>query len=274
MFRFTIFHSPVSLYRVSRKRGSLQILFAETIIFKNGRIEKGKITDQNAQQIQFESKDGTKHTVSKNEIIKVIYHEVSLKEAEKIREEEERKIREEENRKKDLAEEESLRRKRDQETQKADEESKNRNKTNDQRKFDSRKEAILKSALLPGWGQYSNSRKTSGAAFFLGFLASAFYSFYHSRESQNLERDYNYLSSRILTAYPNQSTVLVFQIDADNARQRLDRSANRFNNGMTILLGVYVLNLVDVAFFQPKENQSLSLILRGETWGVNYVYRF
>nr|WP_246834147.1 hypothetical protein [Leptospira bourretii] len=86
---------------------TLPLFAVNTVILKNGKTLKGKVTDQNERGLTVQTAEGSQ-TVSKSQILKVIYKDVSEQEAEKIRIAEEKKLREKEEKEKAKLEKERL----------------------------------------------------------------------------------------------------------------------------------------------------------------------
>lgn len=63
---------------------SFPLLAVNTVILKNGKTLKGKVTDQNERGLTVQTTEGAQ-TITKSQILKVIYKDVSDQEAEKIR---------------------------------------------------------------------------------------------------------------------------------------------------------------------------------------------
>jgi hypothetical protein len=67
---------------------------AENILLKKGGSIQGKIVEQNQKQIKIKKEDGSIATISKNQILKVIYRDKITKiEEEKLRKAEEAKLK-------------------------------------------------------------------------------------------------------------------------------------------------------------------------------------
>lgn len=79
---------------------SFPLLAVNTVILKNGKTIKGKVTDQNEKGLTVQTSEGTQ-TFPKSQILKVVYKDVSAEEADKIRLAEEKKLREKEEKEKD-----------------------------------------------------------------------------------------------------------------------------------------------------------------------------
>lgn len=182
------------------------IISENTVILKNGKNLKGKVTAQDDKNLTVKLTDGGVQSVPKSQILKVIYKDLSEQEAEKIRFAEEKKLKEKEDREKAKQERERLiaeekeKKRAAEEAKKAEELAKKeaeKRKIEDQknaqseeewlktRKLEASPEAVScggkysmvwRSALLPGWGQYCGGRQTSAFVYgglFFGSLAYA-----------------------------------------------------------------------------------------------------
>jgi hypothetical protein len=241
-----------------------QTLFAENILLKNGRNVKAKVIEQSVQGITIRKEDGSTETIQKSQILKVIYHEASAEELEKIRRVEQQKIDEqhklEEQRK--LADEQRLEEQRKLEEQKKDEELKKtalteKKKILPQVPKDSGKHFsyLWRSALVPGWGQYNKNQKIKSSFFFFGTIIAAatlftYDSKYHSAQSNLKSQESIFLFST--GGVPD----LILYNQIQNSRQELDSNGKIAQNASIALLTIYLFNLADAYFWKPKETQT------------------
>ncbi|TGL53607.1 hypothetical protein EHQ59_08440 [Leptospira kemamanensis] len=181
------------------------ILAVNTVILKNGKTIKGKVTDQNEKGLTVQTSEGSQ-TISKSQILKVVYKDVSEQEAEKIRIAEEKKLREKEEKEKAKLEKERLlaeakeQKRLEEEAKLAEKQRLEEEKSKEtQAEKDAKAEAewlasrqlgpspaatqcggrlalLWRSAVLPGWGQYCGGYKISAGTFSVLFLGSLFYS--------------------------------------------------------------------------------------------------
>lgn len=136
---------------------------AETVLLQEGGSYRGKVITQNQKTLTIQTKHG-KHVISKKEILKVIYKDVSEEEEEKVRNAEIQRLEEEKltkqrslELKKQQEEEERLRRERE-----AVEKNKPAPPPPPPPKKQpevSRVGALARSVVLPGWGQWASGRK-------------------------------------------------------------------------------------------------------------------
>ncbi|TGK95323.1 hypothetical protein EHQ30_01405 [Leptospira brenneri] len=183
---------------------SFPILAINTVILKNGKTLKGKVTDQNERGLTVQTAEGPQ-TISKSQILKVVYKDISEQEAEKVRIAEEKKLKEKEEKEKAKLEKERLiaeakeqkrleeEAKLSEQTRLADEKNK---ETLAEREAKAEAEwlanrklgpspavnqcggrlAILwRSAVLPGWGQLCGGYYVSAGTFSTLFLGTLIY---------------------------------------------------------------------------------------------------
>ncbi|TGL67432.1 cell envelope integrity protein TolA [Leptospira jelokensis] len=200
---------------------SLPLLAVNTVILKNGKTLKGKVTDQNEKGLTVQTSEGPQ-TISKSQILKVVYKDVSEKEAEKIRLAEEKKLREKEEKEKAKLEKERLiaeakEQKRLEEEAKLAEKQRLEDEKNKetQAEKDAKAEAewlatrqlgpspaakecggrlalIWRSAVLPGWGQFCGGQNVSAGVFSTLFFGSLLYTLGPLRtEEKNAKSHYD-----------------------------------------------------------------------------------
>ncbi|MBE7413549.1 MAG: DUF5683 domain-containing protein [Leptospiraceae bacterium] len=251
-------------------------LLSETILLRNGETLKGKILNQNYSKIFLETKDkdgtGEPKTieVSKADIQKVIYKDVDNDEIARLRKLEEDKLSDEEERKK--KEEEDLSAK-----QRAEEEERQRQADLERRrtlwesKQVTRFGSLGRSAILPGWGQYENDRKTTGLIYGALFFSSAFLLYNKNREYLNAKRDYEnygnpYSESQYYTNFYGASTATVSSTSLNDPvgaylyyntnssilqRQAVEKHYSEVKRLGYLVAGIYIINLLD-AFFRHE----------------------
>ncbi|XDD45594.1 cell envelope integrity protein TolA [Leptospira sp. WS39.C2] len=197
------------------------IFAINTVILKNGKTIKGKVTDQNEKGLSVQTNEGSQ-TIPKSQILKVIYKDVSEQEAEKIRIAEEKKIKDKEEKEKAKLEKERLiaeakEQKRLEEENKLAEKQRLEEEKNKESQADKEAKAeaewlatrqlgpspaatqcggrlaiIWRSAVLPGWGQYCGGQTTSAGTFSILFFGTLLYSLGPLRtEDKNAKSHYD-----------------------------------------------------------------------------------
>ena len=286
------------------------ILFAETIFLKNGQRLDGKIVGQSRTAVTIRV-GGATRVVQKADIRRISYdtnnnadelrrqrEEAARRRAEeaarkKAEEEAARKAAEDEAARKNAedeaarkaAEDEAARNAEAEAARKAQEESEAAYRAAGPHRFD----AFLRSMVLPGWGQYYQGR--TGAAFGLGgaFVAGLGASYYMdqryniARSAYEDKADTFFLTSPLVLSALGSSisspTTLaplgfVLATDTSNARRTMEDAGRWANNTRTLLVGLYLWNLVDVLVFHPTQEQSVGVTVGPQAVGVRYSMRF
>jgi hypothetical protein len=71
---------------------SISLHAQQTVLLKDGKTIKGNIVSQDAEGLSLESEDGKRVSISKKNLLKVIYRQIDESEQERIRKEEEEKL--------------------------------------------------------------------------------------------------------------------------------------------------------------------------------------
>ncbi|GBF51870.1 hypothetical protein LPTSP4_34080 [Leptospira ryugenii] len=262
-------------------------MFAENVLLKRGGTVKGKIIEQDQNKLKIQKEDGTVATISKSEILKVVYKEhITAAEEEKLRKAEEEKARlqqekerqkEEERQKKELAEKEKADKENADKKAKEDAEAKKKREAEEKLAQESRKNltrggAVWRSAVLPGWGQYRQGRKVVAFVYPTLIAVGLFFTYEENRYYLNAKRDYNNLDNpytetgyirAILGAGPVVSAVPADPLFAYTAneispfkgqRESVEKHYRQMQyiGGATALL--YAWNVLDAFLFHPKQS--------------------
>ncbi|TGL88539.1 hypothetical protein EHQ68_07810 [Leptospira congkakensis] len=200
---------------------SFPLLAVNTVILKNGKTLKGKVTDQNERGLTVQTPEGPQ-TISKSQILKVVYKDVSEQEAEKIRIAEEKKLKAKEEKEKAKLEKERLlaeakeQKRLEEEAKLAEQTRLLEEKTKEtEAEKEARAEAewlatrklgpspavsqcggrlaiLWRSAILPGWGQLCGGYYVSAGTFSTLFLGTLLYSLGPLRtEEKNAQSHYD-----------------------------------------------------------------------------------
>lgn len=255
---------------------------AETILLKKGGTLKGKVVSQDQNKIILKKDDGTQVSISKSEILKVVYKEnLTALEEEKLRkaEEEKERIRKEKEEAARLKQEEDdskLREKQNAEAlakkqaeEKALREAEEKRLAEERSKL-TRVGATWRSAVLPGWGQWKQGRKWQAILYPTLVVTGLFFTYDKHRMYLNAKRDYNNLEnpyteeslirSALLNASgtpqpalsPQESLVLSQLGPFPGQRESVERHYRE----MTYIAGatalVYLWNIFDAFWFHPK----------------------
>ncbi len=284
---------------------------AETIYLKNGLKIPGQIVGQDRESIRIKTLNGGVRRILKSQVRRVTYEPVAetrrreeaaqkrAEEAARRKEEEEQRKKEEEAARRAEEEakeaEEAAKNEENQEKRAEEEAARKEEEEREQREaaYESgepyRMEALLRSLILPGWGQYYQGR--SGAAFGIGgaFFASAAGMSYYDRIYASRRNDYEtsanqfFLTSPLFLSSagfsissPLQLAPLGFGIaqNTSAARVRMEDAARWSNNFRTLLVGLYVWNLADVLIFHPSADQEVGVSVRPGGAGMRYSFYF
>ncbi len=262
-------------------------LFSETVLLRNGESVKGKVIGQDYGKIVLETKEktetGEKKTIEirKATILKIVFKDIDEEEVARLRQMEEEKMKSPES-------EEELKRKEEAalaEKQKSEEEEKKRNEALAEKKREWEKNrvspfgALGRSALLPGWGQWENDRKITGAIYGVLFFTSAVALYNKNREYLNAKRDYENIGNPYSEAqyftnfYGASGTATLSQTNLTDPvtaylynnsnptllqREAVERHYNEVKKLSYLVAGIYLINLLD-AFFRYEEKPFLGM---------------
>lgn len=263
-------------------------LFADTVYMKNGKVYNGKIVGQSRKKIRIKI-GGTTRVFEKKTIKRVIYS----KSAEELKKNTEAKRKAEEERKRNEA-----RADRD----KKDAEEKRRLEAERLRKIKLEKQhkidialgptwhgALLRSLLVPGWGQYYQGRQSMayiiGGAFWATATASVYMdsqyqlsrATYEDNATQFLLTSPLFLSSFGVTIPDTSVFLLPGLMQTQNiidSRQKMEDNA-RYANFLRFAAGaLYIWNIADVILYHPSQNQSLHMRTRYDGLDFSYQTRY
>jgi hypothetical protein len=247
-------------------------LGANTIIFRNGEVVYGEVITQSRDKIIVRI-GSRKAEYSKKEILRILYQDIKetkvIKEAmkEAIREshdadsEADIKIHDFKDVMADVLREEKIRiEKEELEKQKA--EKRKQESADNAVKFRKWRESmtqVLKSSLVPGWGQYSADR-TYHAGFMLGShiaIGGALFSQYQNYTQSMNGYKTNLLLSRlaILSNQPDLN-IIASSMAADSHKKAMTE-ARTVNNISVALVILYIYNLTDAAVLSSAKELPL-----------------
>ncbi|MCE9501034.1 MAG: hypothetical protein K8R21_11145 [Leptospira sp.] len=250
-FRYILLLFGLSLLSLS--------LSAETILLKNGKIVKGSVIDQNSKEISVKLPDGKTQKYPKGQVLKVIYKEVDEKEARRIHDEEEKAIAA----KKKIEDDKKLAGDEKRSKEEADRKTKEAREAEARRTPLTRFGVAWRSAVLPGWGQWADKRKTPAIVFPALILLSGYKTYVMNQEYRNSVRDFNHLGSPYLRATPSSATLqdpinaYIYNRPFQLQRDTVDRHyrETRIFGALTLL--IYILNVADAAYFH-KDSEKVS----------------
>ncbi|WP_086005141.1 LA_0442/LA_0875 N-terminal domain-containing protein [Leptospira alstonii] len=267
---------------------------AETVLLHEGGSFRGKVITQNQKTITIQTKEG-KRVVSKREVLKVIYKDLSEEEEERIRNAEILRLEEEKLSKqrnleltKKQEEEERLRKER---------EAAEKNKplpppTPPPKKPEvSRVGAFARSAALPGWGQWAEGRKFAAVIYPTLFLVAGYAVYENNRKYMVAKREYeNYGNpyskdalalSSLGIANPDLPPVISDPLALhiynqefspyQDKREAVDKAYKNLQTSLGVLAGIYLVNLADAFIFGGQISSKVG-ISDGATKGLIFDY--
>ncbi|MBM9575525.1 hypothetical protein JWG45_00010 [Leptospira sp. 201903070] len=253
-------------------------LMGESIILKDGTILKGRVVSQNAQTVVIQTEDGKKQEFSKIRILKIVYKDVSQAEALKIQKEEEAKLAEKEQKKKEQEDkkkiEEELSKKNKEETEKqnkAEAEAKlaEANQKEKERLARIQQKGLApwsvawRSAVLPGWGQWTDERKKPAIVYSALFFSSLFLVYRQNQIYKNSVKDLNHINNPYETFIPPPTfsdpvALYIYSQPFEEQRDRVNENYHKLQLSITFAVLVYAVNIFDAYFFHPRFGKSVS----------------
>lgn len=118
---------------------------------------------------------------------------------------------------------------------------------------------VWRSAVLPGWGQMYAGEKTRGALYAPIMLGGWAYSYASIKRWQSARDQYNSLNltSLLFAATQKSPFAPLYFYNRATSQQRIANGQNTNIVSATALVGmVYLINLVDAAFFSRKSDPS------------------
>ncbi|TGN00224.1 LA_0442/LA_0875 N-terminal domain-containing protein [Leptospira dzoumogneensis] len=246
-------------------------IFPVTILLREGGKVKGDIITQNQHSVLLQTESG-KRKVDKDLILKILFQDINDDEEEKIRKEEEDKLAAD---KKELEDKEAAERHLEEEKQKEEDLKKQAAAEEEARRMEElRKQeakrplnALMRSAAVPGWGQYYTDRKFQSILFPTLFAMTAFVAYDKFRVYRTSVKEYGdlgnpYTRESLTLAAIGQAqaaaTPSLSPIDAYFANQssqvqlkrnEADKNFREYQGTLYVLGVIYLINLVDSYFF-------------------------
>jgi hypothetical protein len=241
-------------------------LSAEKIILKDGRTVEGKIISRTANEIQIQTSDGF-ITLIKNDIDKITDEDM-------VEEKNKKEISDEKDTMGDVLE--NFRKK-----GKAEEiQTEKSTALPPPVVYPDLGTAMLRSAIYPGFGQYSQDRYWQGAAFTAAFTGSLFWYTSNLFQSDLYRQKYRDQGTELRTvmlsgmAAPN-STVLLYQLTkVIKAKDEYRKTVHHLNDSAYLMLGIYFVNELDVYLFHPRPGISVGLHNYNDNLGLSLNFRF
>ncbi|MCG6166607.1 LA_0442/LA_0875 N-terminal domain-containing protein [Leptospira sanjuanensis] len=253
-------------------------LSGESIILKDGTVIKGKVSAQTAYNVTVKTEDGKSQDISKIRILKIVYKDVTNEEALRIKKEEETKLAEKEQKKKEQEDkkkaEEELAQKAKEEKQKQellDKQAKDAaaKKKEEERLARVRQKGLSpwsvawRSSVLPGWGQWTDERKTSAIIYSALFVSSLYLVYRENQIYKNSVRDLNHMNNPYETLIPvpsfsDPAALYLYSKPFDDQRDRVNRNYHNLQLSMMFAVLVYAANIFDAYYFHPRFAKSTS----------------
>ncbi|TGM09530.1 hypothetical protein EHQ76_01900 [Leptospira barantonii] len=244
----------------------------ESIILKDGSVLKGKVSSQNAYNITVKTEDGKSQEISKTRILKIVYKDVSNEEALRIKKEEEAKQLEKEQKKKEQEdkkkEEEELSKKTKEEKQKQELLEKQTKDADAQKKEQERLARLQqkglspwsvawRSAVLPGWGQWTDERKLPAIIYSSLFVGSLYLTYRENQIYKNSVKDLNHMNNPYETLIPIPSfsdpvALYLYNKPFEEQRKNVNDNYHNFQMSLAFTVFLYAMNVFDAYFFHPK----------------------
>lgn len=248
------------------------LLFSESIILKDGTVFKGKVSSQNAQTVTVRGEDGKVQEISKLRILKIVYKDVSNEEALRIKKDEETKLAEQEQKRKEQAEQKKI----EEEAAKKSKEEKEKQalidaevkKAENARKEKERLTRIQqrglgpwsvtwRSAVLPGWGQWTDERKIPAIVYSALFVSSLYLVYRENQIYVNSVRDLNHMNNPYETYLPIPSfsdpiALYFYSKPFEDQRAKVNQNYQNMQLSIGAALAIYLINLVDAYWFHPR----------------------
>ncbi len=268
-------------------------LQADTIFLRSGQWVRGNIISQDRSKITVNTENGHRD-ILKTSIRRIVF---GAEEKSTMASDEEKKVQEEklaamakerEEREKAAAkqrEEEEIRRREEAARQEAArQEALKKQQDANGNPVDGRRittlGAVWRSALLPGWGQSYEGRKSAGYKFGGGFLSLFVLTFYFRSQSLSSRETYSQNADMLFAvgaAAPSPYYILgaaaLYPQTADS-RQRMQTWGNRTNFLGTALFGLYIWNLVDVVLYRPTAQTAVAILPVGDGLRLSWIYQF
>jgi hypothetical protein len=124
---------------------------------------------------------------------------------------------------------------------------------------------ILKSALVPGWGQYASGDKLKGTLFFSGFLLTGGLLFSKINSFEQARNSYQ-TNANMTLLYPSNLAILGY-MNSQSLHSNYEKQAQLATTVSAIVVGIYLYNIIDIAFFGKKETASTSFLKKD---GLNF----
>lgn len=250
-------------------------LAADTVIMKDGRSIEGQITTQNRNEIQIRTTSGIQR-LAKADVRRVIFSRRETPQDDAVRKAREERERAEQ--KARLEAEKAAQAEREAEAARAAEAAAAERARQEELRSRPRFNAIWRSVVLPGWGQYYQGRSGAAIGFGGGFAAALGLFAYSAQQSGAAQAAYESAASDLnfsvvligaagLPLIDEEQTLRpqVFGLQFYTLQQRdaayglANQAGTRLAFSTLLLAGVYAANLIDVVLYKPSETTSVNV---------------
>jgi flagellar biosynthesis GTPase FlhF len=229
---------------------SFSQLFADIVYLKNGKKIEGKIVNQSRTQIQIDV-NGKLELIDKQNINKIEFENL-----EERKKQEELKRQQEEERKKqeELKRQQEEERKKQEELKRQQEEERKKQEI----KPPNTEFVYLKTAVLPGWGEYSINNYYRSAIWGGLFWISLGATISEINKLKTFQKEYNNLNNLYQVSPPDYEFYFISQIN--NKKSLAKSSYNKANGLATLTILVYFLqfpflhyDLREISYADPSK---------------------
>lgn len=122
---------------------------------------------------------------------------------------------------------------------------------------------VYQSFVIPGFGQFYDKSELKGSLYFAGFIGAALL-FFKAKSDYNITNQ-NYLNAKqdYLLAQTEEDAIH-YNLIMDNKAAEVNKSIRAKNLSLSILIGIYCINLADAFLFHSK-GYEINIISSGNT---------
>ena len=257
-------------------------IFSESIVLRNGSFFVDvKILEQNTDEVTFQDQSGKKNIIQKTQVFKVVFKNITKEEALQIKKEEDAKLalaKSNHDKKRVLEEENKIKEKELNDIL----EAKRKEEEESQKIANiSRTSVLWKSALIPGWGQWVQGRKTRAITFFALNIVGLGVVYGNQQNYLNAKNNYEEINQPSRNLFvPNynfslQSPANLFVYNAQfaGARDAVEKAETDRNLAVFGLVAVYLFNLVDVVYYNKNSSWFSNVSLDAKIQSTNSIWQ-